>query len=92
MRVERFTLPIVFVLLVLVFGSLVAAGLPLVLGAASVLYGSRIIIFRDSRVELASNFKDIGYITFEADNLTAKMVELFRELISFGLIKLSIAS
>jgi len=36
-RVEKFTLPIVFVLLVLVFGSLVAAGVPLVLGLATVL-------------------------------------------------------
>jgi RND superfamily putative drug exporter len=36
-RVEKFTLPIVFILLVLVFGSLVAAGVPLVLGLATVL-------------------------------------------------------
>jgi RND superfamily putative drug exporter len=36
-RVERFTFPLVFVLLVLVFGSLVAAGVPLVLGAACVI-------------------------------------------------------
>lgn len=35
-RIERFTFPLVFVLLVLVFGSLVAAGVPLVLGAATV--------------------------------------------------------
>ena len=35
-RVERFTFPIVFVLLVLVFGSVIAAGVPLVLGAAGV--------------------------------------------------------
>ena len=38
-RVERFTFPIVFVLLVLAFGSAVAAGLPLVLGAACVVVG-----------------------------------------------------
>lgn len=36
-RVERFTFPIVFLLLVLAFGSLVAAAVPLVLGAACVL-------------------------------------------------------
>ncbi|HUG14311.1 MAG TPA: MMPL family transporter [Thermomicrobiales bacterium] len=35
-RVERFTFPIVFVLLVLVFGSLIAAGVPLILGAVTV--------------------------------------------------------
>jgi uncharacterized membrane protein YdfJ with MMPL/SSD domain len=35
-KVERFTFPIVAILLVLVFGSVVAAAVPLVLGAASV--------------------------------------------------------
>ena len=35
-RVERFTFPIVALLLILVFGSVVAASVPLVLGAASV--------------------------------------------------------
>ena len=35
-RVEQFTFPIVFLLLILVFGSLVAAGVPLVLGIVSV--------------------------------------------------------
>ncbi len=35
-RVERITLPIVFLLLVIVFGSLVAAGVPLILGIVSV--------------------------------------------------------
>jgi hypothetical protein len=62
------------------------------LGAASVLYGSRIIIFRDSRVQLPTNFRDIGYITFEPNQLGAKVNELFRELIGFGLIKISVAS
>lgn len=62
------------------------------LGAASVLYGSRIIIFRDSRVQFPANFRDIGYITFEPGQLSAKVNELFRELIGFGLIKVSVAS
>jgi hypothetical protein len=62
------------------------------LGAASVLYGSRIIIFRDSRVQFPTNFRDIGYITFEPGQLAAKVNELFRELIGFGLIKVSVAS
>jgi predicted nucleotide-binding protein len=61
------------------------------LGAASVLYGSRIIIFRDSRVEFPSNFSEIGYITFDANQLSAKVNDLFRELIGFGLIKISVA-
>jgi len=62
------------------------------LGAASVLYGSRIIIFRDSRVQFPTNFRDIGYISFEPGQLGAKVNELFRELIGFGLIKVSVAS
>lgn len=61
------------------------------LGAASALYGSRIIIFRDSRVQFPSNFKEIGYITFEVNQLAAKVNDLFRELIGFGLIKISVA-
>lgn len=61
------------------------------LGAASVLYGSRIIIFRDSRVQFPTNFRDIGYITFESGQLSAKVNELFRELIGFGLIKVTVA-
>ena len=58
------------------------------LGAASALYGSRIIIFRDSRVQFPTNFREIGYITFEPNQLSAKVNELFRELIGFGLIKI----
>lgn len=62
------------------------------LGAASALYGSRIIIFRESRVQFPTNFRDIGYITFDEDQLSAKVNELFRELIGFRLIKVSVAS
>lgn len=62
------------------------------LGAASVLYGNRIIIFKEDSVNLASNFRDIGYISFEKDNLSAKTNELFRELIAFGLIKVVVGS
>jgi hypothetical protein len=61
------------------------------LGAASVLYDARIIIFRDSRVQFPSNFKEIGYITFDSGQLSAKVNDLFRELIGFGLIKISVA-
>jgi Predicted nucleotide-binding protein containing TIR-like domain len=61
------------------------------LGAASVLYGSRIIVFRESRVQFPTNFRDIGFITFEQNQLSAKVNELFRELIGFGLIKISVA-
>jgi predicted nucleotide-binding protein len=46
------------------------------LGAASVLYDNRIIIFKESSVTLATNYRDIGYIEFEKDALDAKVNEL----------------
>lgn len=61
------------------------------LGAAGVLYDSRIIILKESSVNLPSNFREVGYISFEHDQLPAKAIEIFRELISFGLLKVSVA-
>ena len=43
-------------------------------------------------LEQGSNFRDIGYIEFEKDNLAAKVNELFRELIGFGLITVSVGA
>jgi predicted nucleotide-binding protein len=60
------------------------------LGAASVLYGKRVVIFKEDSVTFPSNFKDIGYISFKGDDLAAKTNELFRELISFGVIKVTV--
>ncbi|MBV9868021.1 MAG: nucleotide-binding protein [Abitibacteriaceae bacterium] len=60
------------------------------LGAASALYGGKIIIFKEDTVHFPSNFRDIGYISFEKDALSAKVSDLFRELISFGLIKFTV--
>lgn len=54
------------------------------------LYGSKIIIFKEDTVDFPANFRDIGYISFEKDTLSSKVNELFRELISFGLIKVSV--
>jgi predicted nucleotide-binding protein len=61
------------------------------LGAASALYGSRVIIFKEAGVTFPTNFRDIGYIGFDKDQLDAKVSELFRELIAFKLIMLSVA-
>ncbi len=55
------------------------------------LYDSRIIIFREETVNFATNYESIGYITFEHDKLTAKSNDLFRELISFGILKVSVS-
>jgi predicted nucleotide-binding protein len=62
------------------------------LGAASVLYGNRIIIFKEEGVTFPSNFRDIGYIGFDEDALSAKTNELFKELIAFSLIKVIVGS
>ena len=61
------------------------------LGAASALYGSRVVIFKESGVTFPTNFRDIGYIEFDKDRLDARVSELFRELIAFRLITVSVA-
>jgi predicted nucleotide-binding protein len=60
------------------------------LGAASMEYGKRIVIFREERVTLASNYSDIGHIVFKEGELSAKAIELFRELVDFGLIQFTV--
>lgn len=61
------------------------------LGAASASYENRIIIFKEERVQLATNYRDIGYISFETDKLDAEVNELLRELIAFKILKVSVA-
>jgi predicted nucleotide-binding protein len=61
------------------------------LGAASALYGSRVVIFKETGVTFPTNFRDIGYIEFDKDRLDAKVSDLFRELIAFKLITVSVA-
>ncbi len=60
------------------------------LGAASVLYENRIIIFKEEGVTLASNFDSIGYIPFEKNKLSDKGIELFRELVSFEIVNITV--
>lgn len=60
------------------------------LGAASILYDNRIVIFKEQAVTLPTNYSSIGYIEFEKNDLKAKAIELFRELIAFGLVKISV--
>ena len=60
------------------------------LGAAGMAYGNRIVIFREERVKLAANYSDIGHITFKDGELNAKAIELFRELIAFGLVTVTV--
>ncbi len=57
------------------------------LGAASVLYGDKIIIFKEEELDLPSDFSDIGHIPFEKNKLDSKTLELFKELVSMGFVK-----
>ena len=60
------------------------------LGAASVLHGERVVIFKEKGLNFPSNFQGIGYIEFEKDQLEATGVQLISELISFGLLTVSV--
>lgn len=59
------------------------------LGAAGYLYSNRIVIVKEDTVEFPANFRDLGYIAFEKDNLEAKSMDVLRELIGFGIVKVS---
>jgi predicted nucleotide-binding protein len=59
------------------------------LGAASALYGNKIVIFKEDGVSFASDFRDFGYISFEKDKLDAKAADLMLELIELGFMQLT---
>lgn len=59
------------------------------LGAVSYLYESRIVILKEEAVKLPSNFSDLGYISFGKDQLQAQSMEVLKELIGFGIVKVS---
>lgn len=59
------------------------------LGAAGFLYSNRIVILKEKSISFPTNFRDIGYIEFEKDELSAKAMDLIRELIGFGIVKVS---
>ncbi len=44
---------------------------------------------KEDSVDFPSNFRDIGYISFANDQLEAKAMEILRELIGFGIVKVS---
>lgn len=60
------------------------------LGAGSVLYGNKIVIFREEGVDFASDFTEFGRITFEKDRLDAKGLELMTELAGLEIIKFTV--
>jgi hypothetical protein len=61
------------------------------LGAASLEYGQRIVIFKQKGVYFPTHFRDLGYIEYEKGNLSAKAMELLMELVELGALKLTAA-
>ncbi len=61
------------------------------LGAASKLWERRIIILREEGVNFPSDFKDLGYITFDGDDIATKALDLLRELDQLGLVRVQAA-
>ena len=59
------------------------------LGASGYLYDNRIVIMKEKGVTFPTNFRDIGYIEFDKDKLEAKAIEVLKELIGFGMVKVS---
>lgn len=58
------------------------------LGAASLQYGRRIVIFKEKGVTFPTDFRDLGYIEFDKDNLEGKSMELIRELIGLKAVRI----
>jgi hypothetical protein len=58
------------------------------LGAAGLLYGRKIVIFKESSVTFPTDFSDLGSIRFDRDALDAKAMDLLRELIALKAVKL----
>lgn len=59
------------------------------LGACSYLYGKRVVVLKEDRVQFPSNFSDLGYITFSDGELSAQSMEVIKELIGFEILKVS---
>ena len=59
------------------------------LGAAAYLYDNRIVIMKEEGVTFPTNFQDLGYISFKKDELDAKTMDILKELVGFGILKIS---
>lgn len=57
------------------------------LGAASILYENRIVVFKEKGVSFPSDFSDLGYIEFEKDRLVAELGSLFSELVALDILE-----
>ena len=61
------------------------------LGACSYAYENRVVIFKEKGINFPTNFQSIGYIEFEEGNIEANTPELLKELIGFGLVRITTA-
>lgn len=59
------------------------------LGASGYLYGKQIVIMKEEGVVFPTNFRDLGYISFPKDALDSRAMEVLKELIGFGIVKVS---
>jgi predicted nucleotide-binding protein with TIR-like domain len=57
------------------------------LGAASILYENRIVIFKERSVTFPTDFSDLGFIPFEKDQLVAELGNLFKELVALDILE-----
>lgn len=58
------------------------------LGAASFVYGRRIVIFKEDGVEFPSDFSDLGYIPYDKGHLADKFAELIGELVKLKAVRI----
>ena len=58
------------------------------LGAASLLYGRKIVVLKEVGVTFPSDFSDLGWIEFAKDALDAKAMDLLREMIALEAVRL----
>jgi len=61
------------------------------LGAANILWERKIIIVREEGVNFPSDFSDLGYITFKDGEIASKALEIVKELIALGLVRVTAA-
>ena len=57
------------------------------LGAASILYENRIVIFKEKGLTFPTDFSDLGYIEFEKDQLVAELGPLIKELVDLDILE-----
>jgi predicted nucleotide-binding protein len=62
------------------------------LGAASILWGRKIVILKEKSVNFASDYRDIGYLEFSMDNPRSIGTDLLTELIALDFLKIQVAT